>query len=141
MSTTQKNPYIGPRTFQKHEGHLFFGREREARDLISLVASEKLVLFYAQSGAGKSSIVNTRLIPNLETKEYQVLPVGRVGGDVPTGIKADNVFVYNLIYGLVQQKADDEILAHLSLAQFLAGLDIDENGYFYDSNLSEEGYP
>lgn len=56
----QNNSYIGPRTFQRNEGHLFFGREREARDLIALVASEHLVVFYAQSGAGKSSIVNTR---------------------------------------------------------------------------------
>lgn len=138
MSTTQKNPYIGPRTFQRDEGHLFFGREREARDLIALVASERLVLFYAQSGAGKSSIVNTRLIPNLETKEYEVLPVSRVSGDATTGTVVDNIFVYNLIRGLVQHKADTEILARLSLTQFLAGLNIDADGFFYDPRPLEE---
>ena len=48
-----RNPYVGPRTFQRDEGHLFFGREHEARDLIALVSTERLVVFYAQSGAGK----------------------------------------------------------------------------------------
>ena len=57
MSTNAQNPYIGPRTFRRDEGHLFFGRDRESADLEALADSEKLVLFYAQSGAGKSSFV------------------------------------------------------------------------------------
>jgi len=138
MNTIQKNPFIGPRTFQRDEGHLFFGREREASDLIALVTTRQLVLFYAQSGAGKSSIVNTRLIPGLEKKNYEVLPVSRVSGDVPTGDDVDNVFVYNLIRGLVQHKEDPEILAKLSLAQFLARLNVDADGYFYDPSPLEE---
>ena len=50
-----ENPYVGPRTFTQAESTVFFGREREARELLSLVISQRLVLFYAQSGAGKSS--------------------------------------------------------------------------------------
>ena len=59
------NPYVGPRTFTEAQGKLFFGREREARDLLARVLSERLVLFYAQSGAGKSSLIKARLIPQL----------------------------------------------------------------------------
>ncbi len=138
MSSKQQNPYIGPRTFQRNEGHLFFGREREARDLTALVASERLVLFYAQSGAGKSSIVNTRLIPNLEEKEYEVLPVGRVSGAAVSSGDVDNIFVYNLIHGIVQQKVDLKDFPHLKLAQFLAGLNYDDDGYFFDPSLVAE---
>ena len=47
------NPYVGPRTFLEEEGRFFFGRRREARDLQARVVSERLLLFYAQSGAGK----------------------------------------------------------------------------------------
>jgi len=141
MSNTQKNPYIGPRTFQRDEGHLFFGREREARDLIALVASERLVVFYAQSGAGKSSIVNTRLIPNLEAKEYEVLPVGRVSGDAATGLEVDNIYVYNLLRSLEQHETDPAALAKLSLSQFLAKLNYDDAGFFYDANLADEETP
>jgi len=137
MNAIQKTPYIGPRTFQRDEGHLFFGREREARDLIALVASERLVIFYAQSGAGKSSIVNTRLIPNLETKEYEVLPIGRVSGNTATGINVDNIYIYNLIRSLEQHDTDPADLAKLSLSQFLAHLNFDDKGFFYDATPVE----
>ena len=79
------NPYVGPRTFSYEQRHLFFGRDREGRDLLARVLSERLVLFYAQSGAGKSSLINTRLIPRLRDVGYAVLPVGRVGGELPAG--------------------------------------------------------
>ena len=80
MADSTANPYVGPRTFTYAEQGRFFGREREARELLSLVISERLVLFYAQSGAGKSSLLNTRLIPGLQAADYAVLPMARVGG-------------------------------------------------------------
>ena len=109
MNTSYTNPYVGPRTFLKNEGHLFFGRDREARDLFSLVNSEQLVLFYAQSGAGKSSLINTRLIPNLEAKNYEVLRVGRVGGQDYPGIDIENIYVFNLLRSLTQREVQPEI--------------------------------
>ena len=51
MNASIKKPYVGPRTFQENERDRFFGRDREARDLLALAVSEQLVLFYAQSGA------------------------------------------------------------------------------------------
>ena len=80
-TTPPFNPYVGPRTFQEEEADRFFGREREARELLALVVSERLTLFYAQSGAGKSSLLNARVIPRLRDQEgFTVLPVGRVSG-------------------------------------------------------------
>ncbi len=35
------NPYVGPSTFKTRQAHLFFGREREARDLLARVVSER----------------------------------------------------------------------------------------------------
>ena len=98
------NPYVGPRTFSAEQRHLFFGREREARDLLARVLSERLLLFYAQSGAGKSSLLHTRLIPQLrEEKGFGVLPVGRVSGELPPGVgQVDNIFVFNLLLSIDQ---------------------------------------
>lgn len=135
MNTSNANPYVGLRTFQKEEGHLFFGRDRETRDLTALVASERLVLFYAQSGAGKSSLINTRVIPDLENNRYEVFPVGRVSGDVPAGLKIANVYIYNLIRSLIQHEADPKTIAGLSLSQFMVRLNKDDHGYFYDEAL------
>ena len=53
MNTKTEKPYVGPRTFQENERDRFFGRDREARDLLALAISEPMVLFYAQSGPEK----------------------------------------------------------------------------------------
>src|SRR5215207_6147258 len=135
---TQMNPYVGPRTFLKEEGHLFFGRDREARDLSALVASDQLVLFYAQSGAGKSSLINTRLIPELEDKLYEVLPVARVSGNWPEGDETHNIYIYNLIRSLIRREIESNSLVDLTLSQFLAKLNEDEGGYFYDGSLTTD---
>lgn len=133
MNTNHDNPYVGPRTFRRDEGHLFYGRDREARDLLALVVSEQLVLFYAQSGAGKSSLINTRLIPSLEAKNFEVLRVGRVSGEDHAGLEVANIYVFNLLRSLMQQDVGMEVLATLPLDQFLAGLNRNEKGYFYDN--------
>src|ERR671922_1335191 len=91
MNITRHNPYVGPRMFRTDEGNLFFGREREALDLLSLVVSDRLVLFYAQSGAGKSSLINTRLIPDLRDEgDFKIFPVGRIRRDEVAGGAAKN---------------------------------------------------
>jgi hypothetical protein len=110
--------------------------DHEADDLLALVVSERLVLFYAQSGAGKSSLINTRLIPSLEENSYKVLSVGRVSG-ASGGSKAEketeNIFVKNLIRSLIQREIELGSLADLSLSRCLTGLNEDEIGYFYDA--------
>ncbi len=118
------NPYVGPRTFNEAQGKLFFGREREARDLTARCVSERLLLFYAQSGAGKSSLLHTRVIPRLRDEEgFQVLPVGRVSGELPAGVAtAGNIFAFNLMISLDQSQAHPARLAQLTLSEFLARL-------------------
>ena len=135
MNTNLKNPYVGPRTFQREDRDLFFGRDREARDLMALVTSERLILFYAQSGAGKSSILNTCLIPELEENNFEVLPVGRIQGDVSTEIEVDNIYVYNLMSSIVQQKIDRKAYEKTSLSHFLSVLDLDESGYLFGEEI------
>jgi hypothetical protein len=125
------NPYVGPRTFSQEQRHLFFGRDREGRDLLARVLSERLVLFYAQSGAGKSSLINTRLIPGLRDMGYAVLPMGRVGGELPADVEAvDNVYLFNLMLSMAQTETALDRFGGLTLSRFLAGLST-EDGYHY----------
>lgn len=116
------NPYIGPRTFAREQAHLFFGREQEARDLLARVVSERLLLFYAQSGAGKSSLINARLIPGLQAEGFAVLPIGRVGGELPPEKgEVDNIYLANLMASLDQGEAPPRVKG-VSLSDFLAHL-------------------
>ena len=135
MNTIIQNPYIGPRMFTKEEKHLFFGRDREARDLTALVATEKVVLFYAQSGSGKSSLINTKLIPELEHKEFEVLPVARVSGYTTLDTGIENIYIYNLFRSLLRHDIDSKILSPLNISQFLDKLNEDEQGYFFDDSI------
>jgi WD40 repeat protein len=137
MNTLHSNPYVGPRTFQRDEGHRFFGRDREASDLKALVVSEKLVLFYAQSGAGKSSLINARLIPSLEEKLFEVLPVARLGGDASMGVEVENIYIFNLLRSLQRRESALEHLQSLTLHHFLKNLNEDDDGYFYDPGLTQ----
>jgi hypothetical protein len=73
------NPYVGPRPFEREEAGFFFGRERDARDLASMIIAHRVVLLYSASGAGKSSLVNAGVVPLLERKSFESLPVARVG--------------------------------------------------------------
>jgi hypothetical protein len=74
------SPFPGPRPFGPEEAGSFFGREREARDLLSLLVAHPIVVFYSQSGAGKSSLIQTKLLELLRERQYATAPVGRVSG-------------------------------------------------------------
>ena len=134
-----ENPYVGPRTFERAQRHLFFGREAEARDLLSRVVSERLLLFYAQSGAGKSSLINTRLIPALQEAGFATLPVGRVSGDLPPGVTATpNIFLFNLKLSLDEGDSDPRQLVEVTLSSFLARL-VSEDGKTWAYDASQPG--
>lgn len=117
MCALSINPYVGPRPFKEEEWELFFGREQEAEDLLSIVLADRLVLFFAPSGAGKSSLLNTNLRRGLREAGFAVLPTARVSGDASA--QAKNIFVYNLIFDLDKGQHDKTMLAPLSLADYL----------------------
>jgi WD40 repeat protein len=116
------NPYIGPRPFERQDFYNFYGRAREARDLLSLILANRVVLFYAQSGAGKTSLLNAQIIPDLEERGFNVLPVTRVGSDLPPGIdpkSVKNIFVFSVLMGLAGKDIPATELTQETLLRFL----------------------
>ena len=115
MAAQTRELYVGPRPYEESNASVFFGREREARDLLSLVIANQLLLIYAPSGAGKTSLINARLVPMLghvkdpslaeqlgPGKGFEILPIARVSGLVPETIDLDaipnsNIFVFNTL--------------------------------------------
>lgn len=57
--------YPGLKPFEVGEASLFFGRAQETRDLYNLVMVERIVVLFAKSGMGKTSLLNAGLIPML----------------------------------------------------------------------------
>ena len=81
MSVDRDNPYKGQDSYQVEDATLFFGREREAAQLTSRILGTRLTVLHAPSGAGKTSLLNARIIPALEAHGW--LPVRSRPGDEP----------------------------------------------------------
>ncbi len=140
MNDSIKNSYVGPRTFTPEEHKLFFGRDREARELLALVVSNRVMVFYAQSGAGKSSLINTKLVQNLRKERFLVLPIGRVSGGVDPAKETysiSNIYAFNLMLCLDQDRSHKVRYAGLDLNQFLNKLTTkDGRSYKYNSLIT-----
>lgn len=126
-------PYVGPRPFDRKDYARFFGRFRETDDLLSLVLAHPVVLLYAASGAGKSSLLNAGLIPRLVEEKFQILGPARVTGPIPPGTdEITNIYRFHALSkfssDLSPGIAAASELASLSLADFLRRFDEREPG-------------
>lgn len=123
MDEQIRNPYVGPRSFGEADEPFFFGRSEERSQLTSLIIAHQVVLFYAQSGAGKTSLVKASIIPELKRRRQLVaLPTSRVYGDLPPGIQAgevENIYVFNTLVSLAGAAEDPARIAALNLNEGL----------------------
>ncbi|HEV3409175.1 MAG TPA: ATP-binding protein, partial [Chthoniobacterales bacterium] len=125
---TYDSPFVGPRPFEKEDRGRFYGRTRELEELLSLIVAHRAVLVYAQSGAGKTSLLSAGVIPRLEEQGYQVLPIARVQGVVPENVSeaaVRNIFVFHALQywlPLLQNGRTAADLTQITLTEFLTPL-------------------
>ena len=110
----QSNPYAGPRALQ--QGEPIHGREREINELRGLILSERIVLLYSRSGAGKTSLIEAGLRPEFERRRFHVMPTIRVGYETPSGTPKTNRYSLSVLTSLETAKPAEEQLAPESLA-------------------------
>jgi len=119
--TAAANPYVGPRSFEETDRSCFFGREEEIHRLRALAVARRAVLLYSPSGAGKTSLLQAGLLPELRRVPGVVcLPLARLGGEPPEGLAVANLFVFHLLSFLLGEQAEPAEIAALPLA---AGLE------------------
>lgn len=148
-------PYIGPRPFGLNiqDQERFFGRDEETEDIISLIYSHQLVLIYAPSGAGKTSIFNAQIIPALEKQGFEIFPITRVGIGSTTSVTdttmdntksefsiKSNIYLFNAFQSILsklppRQKVDNQFNENISLSKFL------EKYYPPKGNLKQKNSP
>jgi AAA ATPase domain len=75
----RRNPFPGPRPYERDDAPDFLGRTREIRELRALIGGRGVVVVVGPSGCGKSSLLRAGVRPALEAGEYEVLPIARVG--------------------------------------------------------------
>lgn len=118
---TPANPYVGPRPFLESE--LLYGRDREVADLRDMLLAERIVLLYSPSGAGKSSLLQARLIPTMRERGFTVRKMIRVNAAPPPDAPA-NRYILSLMNSL-QLEGRRADFQNLTLNQYL---DAEPNG-------------
>jgi WD40 repeat protein len=117
-----QQPYVGPRPFRREDRGIFFGRDSEAADLACHVVANATVILYSRSGAGKTSLINAKLVELLEADGCDVLPIARVHGPLKD-VDADsirNVYVWHTLQSWLPEEKDAPTLVKLTLRDFLA---------------------
>jgi hypothetical protein len=85
------NPYKGHVSYQVEDAALFFGRDREAKELTARILANRLTILHAVSAAGKTSLLNARIIPAVEAHGW--VPVRTTPDENPLQeIRRDTLF-------------------------------------------------
>lgn len=66
----KKYRYPGTNSFEVKDQNLFFGRDKEKRQLYEMIQLEQLVVLYGKSGLGKTSLLNAGITPQLIKDNY-----------------------------------------------------------------------
>jgi len=118
------NPYVGPRPFQT--GERLYGRDRERAELRDLLIAQRIVVMYAPSGAGKTSLIQAALVPELEQIDFHVLPIIRVNQPLANGGNdGSNRYVRSALLSLdsalpPSDQCDAKELAAMTLSDYMA---------------------
>jgi hypothetical protein len=69
---TRTSAFRGAAPFEDsdEDQQLFFGREAATEELRGLIAASRLVVLFAKSGTGKTSLINAGLLPALRAQRY-----------------------------------------------------------------------
>lgn len=111
------NPYVGPRSIRF--GERIYGRDLELEQLRDVLTAERIVLLYSPSGAGKSSLIEAGLRPELARRDFRVLPTIRVGHDPSRlgGAPAGNRYLVSTLLSLEEGRPEHRRLSPGELAE------------------------
>ncbi len=133
VARSRTNPYVGPRPFEY--GQTLYGRDREIIELRDLLIAERIVLLYAPSGAGKTSLIRAGLVPHLEEEGFRVLPEIRVSAWLPptgdAGVSPNRYLMSTLLSlenGLGPERRRPGELAGMGLVAYLEAEEGNEPG-------------
>src|SRR5271168_3540456 len=75
LSTSKKDRYPGLSSFDVKDHAIFFGRDKEKKELLQLIKKEDFVIFYSRSGLGKSSLINAGMTALLESNSFRPMRI------------------------------------------------------------------
>ena len=100
---SDEGPFVGPRPYLSEDRDEFFGRDHEIAELLSLIVASRVLMLYAVSGAGKTSLLRAGLMPAVEEHGFEVLPPLRPQAPNTPPSDVDNVFAFAALSGWIDR--------------------------------------
>ncbi len=72
---TLAGPYKGLLNYETEDAHLFHGRTDATERILSKILSSRTMILHAPSAAGKTSLINARILPGLEVRGWMAARV------------------------------------------------------------------
>lgn len=85
----ESSPWPGLAAFSEQAQRFFHGRTVELEDLFRRVRRETLTVLYAQSGLGKTSLLQAGLSPRLREEGFLPIPIRLEYAEAEAGVRAD----------------------------------------------------
>ena len=70
LPVQRSNPWKGLHFYTEEDRDIFFGREREADEMLRLVKRDTLSVLFARSGLGKTSLLHAGVVPQLREQGF-----------------------------------------------------------------------
>ena len=132
----RENPFTGPKPLER--GDTLYGRDTELDDLLDMLFAERILVLHSPSGAGKSSLLNAGLIPEVLSEEegglagddsFDLVPVLRLNRLLPPEPGEDRSEGFNRFAVSAMLSVEEELpaeertppagLAGMTLVQYL----------------------
>lgn len=99
--TKDRNPWYSFRPYQESDANSFKGRGKDITEVMKFIVRNNVVVCYAKSGIGKSSLINAGLMPRLRKK--QILPIQIKFTENFFATENLEEIIRNLIYSEIQK--------------------------------------
>jgi hypothetical protein len=109
-------PFIGLKTFDTEQAHLFFGRDREIAELLEKIDEAPFLTMIGDSGSGKSSLLRAGLIPSLRSGTHTGAAADNTSWQVAVLRPGSKPFL-ELANALAELCVDSEPTAKLAITQ------------------------
>lgn len=100
----QDSPYMGLKPYEEEHAYKFKGRVRESNEVYQKIVQNDYVVCYAESGEGKTSLLNAGVMPLLRQNEYLPVPIRFTDDDYKNEDIDFDKFVLRLINEEIKRK-------------------------------------
>jgi Novel STAND NTPase 1 len=113
QSSLPPAPYVGMRPFDQGEKEIFKGRDEDVVLLSNKVFAARLTILYGPSGVGKSSLLRTLLIEQIEKQDARAIYFDEWRGENPTATLKSRLIDAATELGISDADKGAPSLAHL----------------------------